>query len=129
MVTETLSQEMIDVGRELTKRLDRSRLSITTALWLYSEDRERWRLIIASPAVSESGIRKAYQLVQSELTAAPETFRAISLGDISVVEPSNSLVSPFRGLPEITAPPLGKMLRRSTINGVYVERAFLYKLA
>ncbi len=128
MVTEILSQEMMDVGRELTKRLDRNRLSITTALWLYSEDAERWRLIIASPVVNESGIRKAYQLIQSELRSAPETFRAISLGDISVVEPNNSLVSPFRGLAKIAAPPLGKMLTSSSFNGVFIEAAFLYKL-
>ena len=119
---------MIDVGRKLTKRLDGTRLTITTALWLYLEDAERWRLIIASPVVRESGIRKAYQLIQSELKAEPGTFRAITLGDISVVEPSDSLVSPFRGLAKITAPPLEKMLTSSSFNGVFIEAAFLYKL-
>ena len=73
MVTETLSQEMIDAGRELTRRLDH-RLRISAALWLYLAEPDRWRLIIASPNVKETGPRKVYQLIQSELRSTHETF-------------------------------------------------------
>ena len=128
MVTETLSQEMIDAGRELTQRLDRHNLPIAAAMWLYLSESDLWRLIIASPIVEECGPRRAYQLIQKELRAAPQKVQVISLGDISAVEPNSPLVSPFHGLKKVSSPPVGVRVSRSTFNGHFVEGAYIYKL-
>ena len=128
MVMEPLSQEMIDVGLELTDRLEERKLPISFALWLYLSESALWSLIIASPIVEESGPRKAYQLIQKELQAAPETFDVISIADISAVEPNDPLVSPFRGLVKVASSTVGKRLSRSTFNGHFVEGAYIYKL-
>ena len=127
MVTETLSQEMIDAGRQLTGRLDH-RLLISAALWLYLDEPDRWRLIIASPKVKETGPRKVYQLIQSVLRSTQVPFEVISLSDISAVEPDSPLVSPFRGLIKVSSPPIGVRVSRSTFNGHFVEGAYIYKL-
>ena len=128
MVMEPLSREMIDAGRELTQRLDQHNMPVSTALWLYLAESELWRLVIASSVVKNSGPRKAYQLIQSELRASPDEFQVISLSDISAVEPKSPLVSPFRGLSKVTAPPIEKKLMRSLFNGVFVQGAYIYKL-
>ena len=129
MVIEPLSEQMIDVGRKLTERLEEIQMPVSALLWLYYSEAEVWRLVIASPIVVKSGPTKAYQLIQSELRAAPEKFQVIALSEISAVEPNGSLVSPFRGLSKVNTPTVGKRLSRSTFNGRFVGGAYIYKLA
>ena len=128
MVMEPLSQDMIKAGRELLERLEDRVLPISWAFWLYLSEPDLWRLIVASPIVAESGPRKAYQLIQKELRAAPQMVHAISLSDISAVEPDNLLVAPFRGLNKLADLAFGKTLVRSAFNGHFVEGAYIYKL-
>ena len=129
MVMELLTQEMVDAGRELAQRLDQKKLPISAAFWLYFAEPDVWRLVIASVLVKESGPRKAYQLIQSELEATPETNQVISLSNISAVEPNNPLVSPLRALKKIKSIGTSEFkLSRSGVNGHFVEGAYIYKL-
>ena len=128
MVIDPLSEEMIQVGRKLTERLEEIHMPVGAALWLYFSEAEVWRLVIASPTVKEHGPKKAYGLIPAELRSAPDTFKSITLSEISAVEPDSPLVSPFHGLMKIQSPPIGVRLSRSTFNGVFVEGAYIYKL-
>ena len=56
-------------GLELVRALDRSGLSISVALWLYSPEHEDWRFVLASRRLDAAEPSEAYGLVHDALTA------------------------------------------------------------
>ena len=57
-------------GLELVRALDRSTLSVSVALWLYSPEHEDWRFVLASRRLDEAEPSEAYGLVHDALTEA-----------------------------------------------------------
>lgn len=55
MVKEQLTPAMVDAGADLTAKLDELGVPVTSALWLFVSDINEWRLLFASPEVSEKG--------------------------------------------------------------------------
>ncbi|PAV28356.1 hypothetical protein CIL05_17130 [Virgibacillus profundi] len=51
-------------GGKLIVALDNAKFIVHSALWLFDEDRESWRMIIASEKVEHSGPRKAYEAIK-----------------------------------------------------------------
>lgn len=92
MVKDSLTQEMIDAGKELIKELDRTGLNVTTSLWLYLTDLNTYRLIVASPQVGKDGPLKVIKKIQTVLSKmAKKSTKYIPLEHISVVEDADSL--------------------------------------
>lgn len=56
-------------GLEFIRALDRSGLSISVALWLYSSEHEDWRFVLASRQLDLAGPSEAYGLVHDALAA------------------------------------------------------------
>ncbi len=86
VVKEMLTQEMIQAGAEITRRLDEAHLEVRASLWWYIPDKNLWRLIVASPAVRLDGPKKVYQKIQTILSTMSDKTWKIPLYDISVVE-------------------------------------------
>lgn len=127
MVKEQLTPEMIQLGKDLIKRLDETEIVIDSAFWFYMEDSEKWRLIIASPQVEEQGPKKVYQEVQKVLNS-DESNKKIGLKDISVVENNHSLINlmniavgRIEGVSE-------KRFSKNTVNGHYIDDVLIYRL-
>ena len=59
LVTDALSDKMIQAGAKLVERLDEDASNIKSALWLYFPDARNWKLILASEIV-ETNISKPY---------------------------------------------------------------------
>ena len=57
-------------GLELVQALDRSGLSISVALWLYSPEHDDWRFALASRRLDAAEPSQAYGLVHDALAAA-----------------------------------------------------------
>ena len=57
-------------GSELVRALDRSTLSISVALWLFSPEYDDWRFVLASRQLDAVEPSEAYGLVHDALTAA-----------------------------------------------------------
>ncbi len=79
VVKEMLTQEMIQAGAEITRRLDEAHLEVRASLWWYIPDKNLWRLIVASPAVRLDGPKKVYQKIQTILstTYGSPIFKAV----------------------------------------------------
>lgn len=121
-----LTENMVNVGRELIERLDNKDLSINAALWLYSSDSDSWKLLISSPQVRHKGPRHLYKLIQSILFRFEK--RPISLSDISVLDDRNKMISNLK-----TAIHTGKgfaniRFTHNFVNGILVEDAYIYRL-
>jgi len=128
MVKEFLTSEMIEHGKEVIRKLDSAELEIRSALWLYLEDPEKWRLILASPIVRIDGPKKVYKKVKQVLASKALDTNIIDLSDISVVEDNHSLIKLMSNaigqVPELSE----VRFSRNTIQGHYIEDALIYRL-
>lgn len=127
MVKEQLTPEMIQLGKLLIERLDKTSLMVQSALWFYIEESEKWRFIIASPQVKKQGPKKVYQQIQKEITSV-KSDNKISLKDISVIEEDHSLIK-LMSLAVGTTENISEIrFSRNTVNGHFIEDALIYRL-
>ena len=128
MVKEQLTDEMIQLGKEILKKLDEANLNISSAFWFYLEDAEKWRFILATPQVRIHGPKVVYQKIKQVLSKFGSDRKVIDLKDISVIEDNHSsikimskAIGPISGIAE-------ERFSRNTINGHYIEDALIYRL-
>lgn len=128
VVKEVLTKEMIEAGAELTRLLDQVPLVVSASLWLYIPESNIWRLIIVSPEVKTSGPKKVYQKIQPVLSQMLEEKPSIGLKDISVVEDNNPLIALLRLAIRTDDGISGIRFSRNTINGQFIEDAYIYRM-
>ncbi|MGI9086744.1 MAG: hypothetical protein ACR2HH_03220 [Chthoniobacterales bacterium] len=129
VVTQTLTEQMIQAGADLVRALDDAGMNVTSALWFYLEDSDTWRLIFGSPTVAAEGPKRFYEGVQRVLTAKEQGV-GISLRDITVVAPNDSSLLLLR--PAIATGSTGIAgirFSRNTINGHFIRDAYIYRLS
>lgn len=129
VVSNTLSQEMIKAGESLVTKLDKLRFIVDAALWLYLPEEQVWRLVIASPEVGVIGPQKSYKQVQSALGKLDEEQVKIPLKDITVVDTKDTLINLFGRAMKTGKGISGIRFSRSSINGVPIEDAYIYRMA
>ncbi|MFN2507434.1 MAG: hypothetical protein ABR589_01525 [Chthoniobacterales bacterium] len=129
VVTQTLTAEMVDAGADLLRTLDSNGFNTTAALWLYLESSDSWRLIIGSPAVEADGPKRVYEKVQKVLSTKRNGV-AIGLRDISVVAPNDArLVLLGRAVKTGSSDISGIRFSRNTVNGQFIQDAYIYRLS
>lgn len=127
VVTEQLTGEMVEAGKQLLSALDSAGIPVSAAFWLYFPEPETWRLVLASTRVSKFGPRKVYHDIQTVLLNLPDNKR-LSLSDITVMENNAHLVASLRkGLGPAKSVG-GVRLGGNIIDGQYIEKAYLYFL-
>jgi hypothetical protein len=106
--------------------LDESGLDVQAAFWYYREEAEEWRLYIATPLVEELGPREVYSRILA--TLKNNCIKSIDLSKISVVDPTDGLVTVLR-LAVNTGPGITDIsFNGNSINGVYVRAAHIYRM-
>ena len=128
LVNEQLTPELIMAGEEIIRQLDRVPVVVNAAFWFFIPEINKWRLMIASPDVRTEGPRRLYRTIQAVLNKLPPEQAAPSLSDITVLEASDPIVTllshALRTGPGIS----GVRFSRNTINGRFVEDAYIYRL-
>ena len=125
MVTDLVVGREISLGEELLRALDRARFPVYAALW--SLKAGTWRYVIAAPVGVSDGAREAYRQVNEILRSTPV---GMSLADITVVDPQDPVVQALRpvvhtDLDEVS----GVRVTADTINHVFIEDAYIYRMA
>ncbi len=118
----------VEAGKQLVRALDASDLEVKAAFWFYREEAEKWRLYIATNLVKVLGPREVYSKVLQVLKE--NRISALDLSDISVVDPSYSLVT-MLNLAFRTEPKDIKdiSVAADAVNGVYVRAAHIYRMS
>ncbi len=129
MVTGSLTNKMRRSGATLTRLLDESSLSPRASLWLYEPELNAWRLVFGIDEVDRTGPRKVYKQVRSLLSRNRKLVPDIDLKDVSVVSPKSGLVAGLRVSLGIRRGTSGVRVSRDTVNGHYIEDAFVYRLS
>src|SRR5207248_10011952 len=124
MVAPPLVDSRLDDGRRLIEDLDQNGFDVKAALWYYFVEPGEWRLLIASSMVPSEGPRKAYKRLQGLLPKDS----AIELRNISLVSPNDEQISLLRQVIR-TGPGITNLhFVGTTINGVFIPDAFIYRL-
>lgn len=113
-------------GRRLLQELDKRHFPIDAALWLYRPEEDDWRLVIATPLVDEFGPSEGYRRLQRVVQKMSGT--RLSLSNVALVSPEDPLIVLLRSAIS-TGPGIhGVRFSRNSINGVFVEDAYIYRL-
>lgn len=127
LVTDALSEKMVQAGAKLVERLDADAADIKSALWLYFPDARNWKLILASASVESDGPKRLYEKIQGANRKALESEEIVSLNDIGVTTPKNELTS-MLAMMIGTGPGIsGIRFTRNNINGFYIDDAYIYR--
>lgn len=125
----SLTQDMIRAGEDLLRRLDKADVGVSDALWLYVPEVSAWQLLIASRRVRTEGPKKLYKKIQTILGNMPKDAPRISLRDVSVAHEKIPLLSLLRIVIR-TGPGInGVRFTGNTINGVFIEDAYIYRVS
>lgn len=133
-VKESLDSEMITSGRLLLEELDQETPQVKAALWFYFEESESWRLILAFPQVEKTGPKVIYTRVQKLFNAlrkkkSLEFSSRFDLNDVAIVSSHHAIVELMSSAIK-TGPGInGLRFSRNTINGTFIEDAYIYRLS
>jgi hypothetical protein len=138
VVKEQLTQEMIDAGDDLTRRLHGNRdFNLLCSLWLYSSEANRWQLVVGTPVVDSSGPIHAYRSIEG-IVGDDWPYPDTPLYEISILRSNHSLVRALRSLghfeiQEVPARPrpsssvrVHKRIRFTPVQDVFIEDALVY---
>ncbi len=68
----TLVEKDIEVGRKLLHTLDAAGIPVVAAYWLYELERNRWRLVFATPLVETVGSTPVYRRIRELIHSGAE---------------------------------------------------------
>jgi len=126
LVKDVLTKEMIEGGKELVRHLDRAKINVTSAFWLFVSESNTWKLLIASPEVNRTGPRKLYGKIVDILSVIPTQHR-LALSHIQVVQNNDPLVSSLRSGIKTGKSISGVSVSGSTFVSQYIDDAFIYR--
>jgi len=122
------SPSVLTVGRRRIADLPASHFRVKAAYWLYLPESKEWRLFIATPLVDERGPQAAYLDLRAALVATSPSLLNISLENISVVTPKDPFVKALLSVMKSSPVSTDLRLTRSSLDGKYVEDAYIYRL-
>jgi hypothetical protein len=127
VVENLLVGNWIHLGEILIEGLQEANFPLAAAFWLYTEERGRWRLILASPLVDEKGPMNAARKVDKLIRSKPELRPLIFVG-MSVKSPKEDLVRALRALRPYLKDEKGFRVSGQPVDGHFIQDAYVYIL-
>ncbi len=128
MVTQALTQELIDAGEKLLEALDASGLNVRAAFWFFSPEPGVWKLMLSIPRLVGQGPKKAYKRIQACLAKIPDAAPSLSLDDVALVEAGSPVLKLLRSAIQTGSGISGIRFTNNVINGVVIHDAHIYRL-
>jgi hypothetical protein len=128
LVTGTLTTEMIAAGKNLLESLDKAGLDVRGAFWLYRAEENCWRLFFALPEVRVLGPKAVYKKIRFLISKLPESSPKLETKDITVAGMNAPLIVLLKAAISTGKGISGIRFSRNTINGHYIEDAYIYRL-
>ena len=126
LVADELTPQLIESGKALVTALDTANVPVTAAFWRFSEESHGWRLVIASPEVSEFGPYSFY-LKLGTFLKSPE-LADLNLSLLTAAAHNDRLVTLLRAGVH-TGPGLSAIrLTRDVIKGVLIPDVLIYRV-
>lgn len=113
-------------GLELVQALDRSTLSISVALWIFLQEYEDWRFLLASRRLDAAKPAEAYGLVHDALSAEGVTLEQTPT--LMILKTSDPFIRALRRILPKTKSVEGMRLGGQMIGDRFVEDAIVYRV-
>ena len=122
----TLNESDLKFGQQVTEQLKAHGVSFDGVFWLYDEDADDWRLVIATSLVDQVGWKETYlRLAQIVSTVPRSDLQVMGITAMSLQTP---LFAALRKAFATAAHVEGTRLQHTTVNGVLVPAAYLYEI-
>lgn len=128
VMKEQLTDDMVETGDELLRKLDESGLPIQAAFWMFMPEINEWRLLIASPEVSAKGPLSVYERIRVALEQMGEKALAAPLSMIGLLDADAELVRLFRSFQKVRQGVGRLRLSKNAINGHFIDDALIYRV-
>ena len=128
MVATTLTEEMIESGAALVRKLDQRGLQPDAAFWLYSPEPQEWKLVIVEVELDRQGPREIYRQIQDIMSASGQELGSMSLDWVTLAKPDSPIVSLLGSAIRTGTGICGIRFTNNVINGTVVEDAYIYRL-
>jgi hypothetical protein len=127
LVTKELNREMIDAGSSLVAEMESQGFDATAILWLYFEEYETWRMVIASTDVDRLGRKSVYQRIRQILVGMKNDSRGLKLSDIAAVgETASPVLALRRRASKLGGVEEGRV--SGSVAGEYIVDSYVYKV-
>jgi len=128
MVKGPLVDRLTASGRRLVELLDKARVNLRSALWLYRPESEDWVLVLALPEVASQGPRAAYRRIERVFSSDRAELAPLKLDDVMVVMPTDPLLQ-LLGHTIQTGPSISEIrFSQNRIGDTLIEDALIYRL-
>ncbi len=127
MVATALVERDIEDGKTLVRRLDRDGFPVTAALWFYDSGFDKWKLIIESGLVGKHGPLEAYRRLSKSVRKINTGGFALDPVRVELVKETNELTRLLRRAVRTGPGISGIRLSNNSINGTFVEDAYIYR--
>jgi hypothetical protein len=119
----------VDIARasEVVSALERARLKINVAVWVYLSEHEDWRLVVSGSQFDSLGPRESYRLLHDALGAA-----GLPLGKvppIMILPMTDSFIKELRRTFGKSKTVEGMRLGGQMIGDRFVEDAYIYRIS
>ncbi|MCA9771466.1 MAG: hypothetical protein KC466_03600 [Myxococcales bacterium] len=130
LVRTGLTERMIEDGKRLIRELDRGRVRVTGALWLFESDLAEWRLVIVTPFLSSHGPRDVLRRIRAVLKRFEKQGKGLRLRDVYIKDHKDSFVTMLRKIVSTGGPSSLSEIRLSqvVVNGMLIEDALVYRI-
>lgn len=112
-------------GASLVERIVQEGVPLEAAFWLYHEDFDGYRLMLATPIVDEDGRLAAYQRILPIVRSFDKPL-SIEPTDVSVLSPADPFVRNLKRAFSTGGTIGGMRVTRSVAYGDYIEDAYIY---
>jgi hypothetical protein len=128
MATATLVNQEIEEGQRLLDALNSAGISVNSALWIYSSEREIWQLMLTSPLCDRQGSLKAYEAILSVFRQVEPELK-IDWTALVAVSPKHELIEELRQLQQHFQFNLsGRRLTNNMVGRMLIEDAYIYQI-
>ncbi|MGA3095930.1 MAG: hypothetical protein ABSF25_05705 [Bryobacteraceae bacterium] len=117
----------IDRGAELLGALERAKLKVGVALWVYLSEYDDWRLVVSARRLDSLDLRDAYRLLHDSLAAAG--FTPKNTPSVMILPMSDPFIRELRRLFGKTRSVEGMRLGGQVIGDRFVQDAYVYRIS
>jgi hypothetical protein len=128
MVDAPLTDDMIESGAELVRRLDAGGMQPDAAFWQYFPELQEWKLVIVEVKLGHVGPREIYSQIQHLMAQADVELSGLSLDSVTLAKPDSLVVSLLRHAIRTGEGISRVRFTNNVINGTLVEDAYIYRL-
>lgn len=126
LVGRSFTNEMMEAGSIFVREIERSSLHLHAALWVQPTPDDFWKFVLAFPEVRLEGPRYVYKKLRAISNRISASEFKIGTEIISVVDEKDRFIQMFRGVMRVDGG--GVRFARNSLNGSYIEDAYIYKM-